>query len=402
MSNTTQTYADRVNQKFANTKSHYVDLKQRWNDTISLYTQNVQATIRSMLKSAIISFEKNHPGIKTFDDPKFKLCRAAKARLSDIIIDITMQRQLNISWVLDIVKDFRAWQAMPIQVYSPTKDFEGLHKGELYASWDGQHTAMAFYIIAVMIMRLDPKDVWIPVAIYDVSNKAEIRANFIRGNTSEGKKLLEDIDTATQMIYGVRVDGATDPMWQQVEKKQTYLEQAGLFLTAEKFNDVHEVGAVTRVKDITQAKVSVDVIRQFASYGKRVIETEPRAINTKEAPIILGFLQMATSDGITYTDEEMQGLADLCFELFGADFDSKGPFWSQLEKAYLSWWDNFYANVAEELRPARPRMNKDWTQGGTFFWHQLKKSWKNAAGSPMRMPRLNIQTQFFPAKEDLF
>jgi hypothetical protein len=47
-------------------------------------------------------------------------------------------------------------------------------------------------------------------------------------------------------------------------------------------------------------------------------------------------------------------------------------------------------------------MNKDWTQGGTFFWHLLKKNWKDAAGLPMTMPKLNIQTQFLPAKQDLF
>jgi hypothetical protein len=253
-----------------------------------------------------------------------------------------------------------------------------------------------------MIMKLDPKDIWVPVAIYDVSNKAEIRANFIRGNTSEGKKLLDDIDVATQMIYGVRVDGATDPMWKQVEEKQRHIEQAGLFLTADKFGDQHECGAITRIKDITSAKVPVEVVRQFCVYGRRVIETEPRAINTKEAPIILGFLQMAHSDGITYSDQELESLADLCFELFGADFDHSGPFWARLESAYLAWWDGFYENVDEELRPVRPRMNKDWVQGGTFFWHQLKKSWHDSTGKSIKMPKLNIQTQFFPAVEDLF
>jgi hypothetical protein len=47
-------------------------------------------------------------------------------------------------------------------------------------------------------------------------------------------------------------------------------------------------------------------------------------------------------------------------------------------------------------------MNKDWTQGGTFFWHVLKKRWKDAAGLPMPMPRLNIQTPFLPDAKDLF
>ena len=397
-----QSYADRVNSKFANRKSHYVDLKQRWNDTLAQFSVNIQNTIRSALNSAIMVFENRYTGINSFTDPRFKLCRAERARLSDIIIDVTMQRQLNVSWVIDIVRNFKPWQAMPIQVYTPTHDIEELRPGELYASWDGQHTAMAFYVIAVMIMKLDPKDVWVPVAIYDVGSKAEIRANFIHGNTEAGQKLLDPIDVATQMIYGVRVDGAVDPLWRQVEEKQTYLENAGLFLTDEKFGDDNEVGAITRVKDITSPKVPVDVVRQFATYAKTIIGLQPRAINTKEAPILLGFFQMAHTDGIVYTDEEVESLAMLCYNLFGADFDSKGRFWNMLERAYFVWWDSHYANVAEELRPARPRMNKDWIQGGTFFWHQLKKSWQNDAGLPMTLPRLNIQTQFVPAKEDLF
>jgi hypothetical protein len=47
-------------------------------------------------------------------------------------------------------------------------------------------------------------------------------------------------------------------------------------------------------------------------------------------------------------------------------------------------------------------MNKDWTQGGTFFWHQLRKSWVDQQGNPMRMPQLNISTPFIPDTQDLF
>ena len=119
-----QSYADRVNSKFANRKSHYVDLKQRWNDTLAQFSVNIQNTIRSALNSAIMVFENRYTGINSFTDPRFKLCRAERARLSDIIIDVTMQRQLNVSLVIDIVRNFKPWQAMPIQVYTPTHDID--------------------------------------------------------------------------------------------------------------------------------------------------------------------------------------------------------------------------------------------------------------------------------------
>lgn len=397
-------YAAQVNAKYGNTASHFQDLKTRWNSTLSLYNPNTVNTINSTLKRTIAGWIKANPRVKTFKD--MPLCRAQTARLSDILIDETMQRQLNISWVLEIISNWRAWQAMPVQVYSVGADaspeLDYLGKDRLYASWDGQHTAMAFYVIAVFILGLDPREVEIPVVIYDVNTKAEIRNNFIESNTEGGKKLLDKIDIFQQMIYGVRVDGATYPEWLEVEKKQQYLEAADLFLTDKKFGDADQVGAISRVQDIVDRKVSPEVVRQFCVYARTVLGITPRAINTKEAPIILGFLKMAASDDVNYSDQEIESLAMLCQELFDADFDEAGNYWAQLEVAYVNWWEKFYENVDESVRPERPRMNKDWTQGGTFFWHLLKKNWRDEAGMPMRMPRLNIQTPFIPAKKDLF
>lgn len=397
-------YASRVNAKYSNTASHFQDLKTRWNSTVSLYEPNVVNTINSMLKQRIAGWIKIHPNAKTFRD--LPLCRAQTARLSDILIDETMQRQLNISWVLEIIANWRSWQAMPVQVYtvgaSASPELAYLGDKKLYASWDGQHTAMAFYIIAVFILGLKPEDVEIPVVIYEVSTKAEIRNNFIESNTESGKKLLDKIDIFQQMVYGVRVDGATYPEWLEVEKKQCYLEAADLFLTDKKFGDQNQPGAISRVQDIVDRKVSPEIVRQFCVYAQIVLGMTPRAINTKEAPIILGFLKMAETSNINYSDEEIENLAMLCEQMFGADFDEAGPFWKQLEVAYVNWWEDYYDNVDISMRPERPRMNKDWTQGGTFFWHLLKKNWANAAGLPMTLPKLNIQTQFLPARQDLF
>ena len=397
-------YAAQVNAKYGNTSSHFQDLKSRWNSTMALYLPGTVNSINSSLKQRIAGWIKLHPKVKTFKD--MPLCRAQTARLSDILIDETMQRQLNISWVLEIIENWRSWQAMPIQVYTVGSDaspeLEYLGQDKLYASWDGQHTAMAFYIIAVFILGLDPKDVEIPVVIYEVSTKAEIRNNFIQSNTDGGKKLLDKIDTFQQMVYGVRVDGATYPEWLEVEKKQQYLEAAGLFLTDKKFKDDHMTGAISRVEDIVSRKHSPEIVRQFCVYAQTVLGITPRAINTKEAPIILGFLKMASVDNVQYTDDGIRSLALLCNTMFNADFDEGGEFWAKLETAYVNWWENHYENVDVSMRPERPRMNKDWTQGGTFFWHLLKKNWRDEAGLPVLMPRLNIQTPFIPSKQDLF
>lgn len=396
-------YANTVNAKYNNKADHYQDLKDRFNAALSSLPNTVQQLLRARLLKAIKQFQANNPLPKKFAD--MPLCRAESAKLSQILIDSTMQRALNLNWVFEIIEKFRVTQAMPIQVYrvlNPTGELSYLNRGALYASWDGQHTSIALYIIATMIFGENADDITIPVVIYDVTTKAEIRDNFIKSNGPEGKKLLDDIDIVQQQIYGVRVDKSTNPLWLQVEQKQQYLEKVGLFLTDAKFNDVGQPGAITRVDDIMNPKMPVEVVRQFCIYARTILSIYQRPINTKEAPIILGFLKMAFTGNIGYTDKEVDSLAYLCYNLFDANFDSDGPFWSQLETSYLNWWEHFYSNVDASLRPERPRMNKDWIQGGTFFWHQLKKSWKDEAGNPMPMPRLNINTQFIPSQQDLF
>ncbi len=128
-------YASRVNAKYSNTASHFQNLKDRWNTTVSLYPPNTVNTINSTLKQRIAGWIKLHPTVKTFRD--MPLCRAQTARLSDILIDETMQRQLDISWVLSIIANWRSWQAMPIQVYTVGSDaspeLEYLGAGKLYA-----------------------------------------------------------------------------------------------------------------------------------------------------------------------------------------------------------------------------------------------------------------------------
>ena len=139
-----KSYASQVNTKYSSTASHFQDLKTRWNSTMMLYNPNTVNTINSSLKRTISGWIKTHPAVKTFQD--MPLCRAQTARLSDILIDETMQRQLNITWVLEIISNWRAWQAMPVQVYTVGSDASPelayLGNEHLYAIWDGQHTAM--------------------------------------------------------------------------------------------------------------------------------------------------------------------------------------------------------------------------------------------------------------------
>lgn len=392
-------YASKVNARYTEKASHYVDLKKRIDDTISVFQPTQQNIVRGMLKRACNDWIKNNSLKKQWQD--LDLCESLMVPLSDILIDTTMQRMLNLAWIKTILEKFRDVQVMPVQVYRVKDDPDAPDelrnsKTILYASWDGQHTVVVLYLIAVWIFKLDPREVMVPVNVYRVKSKADIRANFLGKNTDEGTSLLDSIDIFQQMVYGVRVDNAKNTTWEDADLKQQYIEAADLFLTHEKFGDTDQPGAISRMTEID--KYTPPVIKDFAMYEATVqMLSNARPVASQEIEIMAGWFDMARRDGIEYTDEEIQDLAHHLVDLFGADFHESSDYWIRVRDAYENWWQDYYKEVDIDLRPNNSRMNKNWKYGGTFLWHQLKKTWSG------RIPKLNITTTpFQPAKKDLF
>ena len=386
-----QSYATAQNAKYSNTKSNFVDMKERINSIISSVPLLKQTGIRSAIMDACQKWINRFPTAKTLKD--LDLVESFELPLSDILIDTTMQRLLSIPWVLAIVSNFRDVQAMPIQVYPVLEqnlNYTAVGERGLYASWDGQHTLAVFYIIAVYILKLDPTKVMIPVNLYKVSQKSEIRENFVKGNGPEGKKLLDAVDIYHQMIYGVRVDGNKNPAWIEAERKQQYLEQADLFVTANKFNDVFMPGAISRLQEING--YSSDIIRKFALYTTTFPISRPVA--SQEIEIMCAWFDMAKKDGVDYTDAEVVDLGNHLHSLFGADFDESSAYWDKVRDAYSAWHKKYWAGFHQA---PTLRFNKNWSTGGVFLWHQLKKTWPNA-----RIPALSVNSPFIPAQKDMY
>ena len=390
-----QSYADQQNSQYNHSGSKYVDLKQRFNDTISTLQSMKSSGVRSQLKNAIAVFQKNNPFIKCFED--LQLCVAGLTPMSDILIDITIQRTLNLTWVIEILRNFRDVQADPINLYKVTAggDLAKLYPvgTKLYASWDAQHTAIVYWIIAVMIYNQDPRNVMVPSILYKVKNRADIRENFVSGNSDIGKLRLDSIDLYRQMVLGVRLDGSKKTEWVEAEQKQQYLEQAGLFVTAEKFGDTHMPGAISRMTEID--KYTSVIIHKFCMYTTTI--PTPRNIVSQEIEIMCAWFNMAKEDGIDYTDDEIVSLGDHLHQLFGADFHESSDFWIQVRKAYENWHKKYYANMPAQHQPKHIKVAKNWNTGGTFLWHQLSSTW---TGGPI--PALNASTPFIPARKDLY
>ena len=389
-----QSYAAQQNAQYNHTGSKYVDLNQRFNDTISALEPMKAAGVRSQLKNAIKVFQKNNPLLKCFED--LQLCVAGLTPMSDILIDITIQRILNLTWVIEIIKNFREVQADPIKLYEVTAggDLAKLYPvgTKLFASWDAQHTAIVYWIIAVMIFGQDPRKVMVPSILYKVKNRADIRENFVNGNSDIGKLRLDSIDLFRQMVLGVRLDGNKNSDWVEAELKQQYLEQAGLFVTAEKFGDTHMPGAISRMAEID--KYTSDIIRKFCMYTTTI--PTKRNIVSQEIEIMCAWFNMAKEAGIDYTDDDVISLGDHLHELFDSDFHESSDFWIKVRTSYDNWWTAHYAKVPKSHRPKNTKMSKNWNTGGTFLWHQLNKTWDR------RIPKLNASTPFIPAKKDLY
>ena len=390
-----QSYATTWNSRYNHSGADYVDLNKRFNTSISSVPALKQTGIRSNISNAIKEFQKRYPDYTKFED--LQLVEPGYVPLSDILIDVTIQRVLDLPWVHDILKNFREVQAQPIQVYEVMEDVEEVGYvptgKKLYASWDAQHTAIVYWIIAVMVYGQDPRKVMVPVNIYKITSRADIRRNFVAGNSEEGKKLLDKIDLFVQMIFGVRLDNAQYKDWIEADAKQQQLEAADLFVTAEKYGNTNQPGAISRMQEID--RYTSDVIRKFCLYTTTIPSGRP--IDSQEIEIMCAFFDMAKNAGIDYTDDEIVDLGNHLNTLFGANFHESSDFWVKVRTAYENWWKDFYKKIPVSHRPKNTKMAKNWNSGGTFLWHQLNKTWKGH-----QLPPLSSSTPFIPNAKDLY
>jgi len=394
-----QSYAAKVNSKYLSNESVFVDAKDRLNQTIADLPGQSQNTMWGRIKKIAQHFSTIFPDKKKFED--LDIVESIMMPMSDILIDSTMQRQLNLSWVLYIVANFREVMAQPIQIYrvinaGPDLKYYPVGPKGLYASWDAQHTLIALYIIAVYVFKQDPSKIMIPVNIYKVSKKADIRENFIAGNSDEGKKLLDDIDIFMQQVFGVMVDGSKNPRWEESAKKQRHLAAADLFVTNEKFNDIHMPGAISRMQEIKH--YDSEIIRKFTVYWTAVMPNgiPNRPVASQEIEIMCAWFNMAKQGGVEYTDEQIVDLADHLNTLFAADFHEAGEFWKKARTAYSSWHTKYWSRWSADEQPKRMSFSKNWRNGGAFLWHQLRKTWTGP------VPKMNYDITFKPANKDLF
>ena len=257
---------------------------------------------------------------------------------------------------------------MPIQVYEDP-DYPGK-----YIAWDGQHTALALFIIATKVFGERAAKMIVPVAVYPTHEKLEIRRNFILLN-GDAKQPLDFIDTWKQMIFGVRVDGADDTNWIKANQKQIHLAQAGLFATNSKFGDEDKAGAFTLLADTLMTKnlnkaKDPQVTKYFAGYWSMLNADRP--VQPKEARQMYEYFDACYQQGIKVDIDYIRELVGFTKEYFDANFSETGSFWDKVKMSYTRWYEA--ANPESYAEHGLKGFTTEWRCGGPFLIEQIKKS----------------------------
>lgn len=312
-------YAENVNKQFTYSKSQYVSVKDR------LLAATDQDWKTRKLTFSTTAWRSAHANVAKFKD--LKLCKAQSTTLDKIVIDITLQRVLDIDHVCKILMDFEAVMVQSIQVYRDPA------QPDRWVCWDGQHTVIMLYVVACVILGHDPADVVIPITIYDCSLKSKMRESFIRIN-SDAKKPLDLIDLFHQYLFGVRTDKSNIPKWLEADAKQQALEDHGMFATHEKFGDVKQPGALSNLSEFM--KLDSQMVLKVCKYFHTVCGSQ-RAVDSKEFWMMSDYFHDAEKQGIDVTDDFIK---EICRSLNTAFNGQYNPdvLSKQATYAHEEWW----------------------------------------------------------------
>jgi len=156
---------------------------------------------------------------------------------------------------------------------------------------------------------------------------------------------------------------------------------------------------LSRLNEVMES--SVEVVRQFAVYAGHIVDVQQRSINSKESPIIIEFLNLCEQQDIVYTDTQIVDLADHCIALFSANFDAKGPYWTQVHEANINAYNKMHKGQPKHMWPDAPKNLKNTPQGLAFFWHQLNATWATSKGAKFKFPKQPFSVFALDSK-DLF
>ena len=382
-------HAQKINDLYEVAESNFVTLQERLEKAIAKAPQ-----FKAQLEAVVDEFRRRNcmppceRGWTKFED--INLCSAIQASMDSILIDETMQRELNMRHILKILSYFSESMVMAIQVYK-----DPARPGK-YIAWDGQHTSIALFIILTKVFGERTAKAMVPVVVYSSQQKLEIRRNFILLN-GDAKETLDFIDTYKQMVYGVKVDGSTDPEWLDTALKNDYFAKAGLFATNSKFGDEDKPGAFTLLADTLMSRSlktrkHPEVTRMFADYWAFLNEERP--VRAKEARQLYEYFNLCYEQGIVVDDKYLLEMVAFTKEYFEANFGENGIFWDKVRMSYTRWYA--HANPESYAEFGLKGFSTEMRTGIPFLIAQMKYSTK------LKTPTYTPNNGYTVAKQDLW
>ena len=358
-------YASQRNQEL--TSAHfqnkvYEDLPSRYFNTLKSKPKAVQAAILNLEAGVkkIWAKDANKKDIRAVSD--MCLPSSNNIKLSDIRIEDSVQRQLDLDHVFHIVSNWDWAQMDPPKVY-----FDPVAKQ--YLCFDGQHTSVAHWYIITQILKLSSNET-IPVTIYDYAVMSRVRKVFVNINDGSGKKKIEDIDLWRQRVLALRLDQdrTEENIW--ANRLQEIMERYDLFMTDEKFGDHMMPGACHRFREWKE--YSLQVADTFARYQMLNKINTLRACESNEQDILFELFHQVAKSGTSFTDNDLTELFNWMNQKFGADFTpaegqkyAGSNFYRKCRASFDNWWKQYSASFS--VTTNKPRFSTKYYIYGYVF-----------------------------------
>jgi len=357
-------YATKQNDRYKTAIDEYVSISERINE---IYDDAPE--FQELFTEFAEEFVANWDEFATYED----MCKAMVGMgvkeylpITEIDVNHTMQRNPDPEWLLDILSKFDPILVNRVRTYQDPFREDG---GETrYNAWDGQHTTLTLYIIAVYGYKMDPADVMVPIDVYPGHDRAAIRRQFVYYNSGEGVKQLDKIDMFKQYVYGYTNDNSREFWNERCYEIQQIAERYDMFLTDEKFGDDSYPGAVSRMIEIMNRNFPLECIERAFYYHSLANPTLPVA--PLEIDNMSIFFRKAMQQGIDLTDEYVQEIVEVMETVTGNTWKVGSRKHEMVKKAYVNWF-KMAKKSGIILSDKTPRCNQTLV-GPTWIQQMLK------------------------------
>lgn len=297
-------YATRINDTYHSDADKFVSLKERLEEMyvkdpelVELFQMAAQGMVSAM-------------GYETYQEMTADMVGMGKIeyyKSTTVDINDTMQRWPDQENLLNIVAQFDPSYVNRIRTYRDTQRKDKKVKRQV--AWDGQHTALALYIIGTLGFGISPDEITVPVDEYPGDDRAAIRRRFVEFNSGKTSKKLDNIDLYKQYVAGMRHDNI-DEFWNlRCYTVQNYFEQYGFFATDDKFGDSQRAGAWSRMTEVFNRNFPTEVFERVMYYHS--ITNADKPFVALEIDNMSVFVRQCMNDGITVTNGYLDEMAKI-------------------------------------------------------------------------------------------